>query len=176
MHGICRGLWILAGACGLLLGGSGCGYTLEGRGVFLPQHIQRVYIPVFENKSYEPGVGVLLTTEVIEEVQRRGGVRLVQEESGADAVLRGTVMDYRLDILSTDQEGQVSAYRVSIQAQIVFYDLVQKRAYWENTLSKVQDFPVQESAASTQVLEREAIEEAAEDFAKTIVAAIFLGF
>jgi outer membrane lipopolysaccharide assembly protein LptE/RlpB len=154
----------------------GCGYRLEGRGVFLPKHIRKVAVPIFENKSFERDLEIVLTEAVLREINRRGGVTLVQDAAQADAVLRGTIEEYRLDVLAADRDGRASAYRVSIRAAIVFEDLVEKKPYWQNTLSKVQDFQVDESAASTQVQERESIQKAAEDFAKTVVAAIFLGF
>jgi outer membrane lipopolysaccharide assembly protein LptE/RlpB len=163
---------------GLVLaeGLGGCGYRLEGRGVFLPQHIQKVAVPVFENKSFGRDLEIVLTNAILQEINRRGGVTLVQDVQQADAVLRGTIEEYRLDVLSADRDGRATAYRISLRASIVFDDLVVKKPYWQNTLSKVQDFQVDDSAASTDVQERDSIQKASEDFAKTLVAAIFLGF
>ena len=164
---------VLAGA--MAFGQLGCGYRLEGSGVLLPKHIRRIAVPVFQNKTFQRDLETDVTNAIIRELDRRGGVELVNEDQ-ADAVLRGTLEEYRLDILAAGADGRATAYRVTIRANIVLDDLVEKKPYWQNTLSKTQDFPIQDTAATTAVQERQSIQDASEDFAKTVVTAIFLGF
>ena len=171
---LCVAMGVLAGAIGL--GQPGCGYRLEGSGVLLPKHIRRIAVPVFQNKTFQRDLETDVTNAIIRELDRRGGVELVNDVTQADAVLRGTLEEYRLDILAAGADGRATAYRVTIRANIVLDDLVEKKPYWQNTLSKVQDFPIQDTAATTEVQERQSIQDASEDFAKTVVTAIFLGF
>ncbi len=168
----CRLTFLLLGL-GLI---TSCGYQLEGRGVFLPSHIRSVAIPVFENASLEKDLGIVLTNAVTEELNRRGGVKIISEKEGADAVLNGRIESYTFYVIATDQDGQATAYRVEIKAKLSFEDRIRKEVRWEDTLSKTVDYEVGDSAASTDIQEIEAVKEASRDFAKTVVSVVFLGF
>ena len=53
----------------------GCGYTLAGRGSFLPDYIETIGVPMFENSTTAFGVEQLLTQEVRQEFIGRGQYR-----------------------------------------------------------------------------------------------------
>ena len=51
---------------------AGCGYSLAGRGSFLPDYIRTIAIPLFENRTPFVTVEQLFTEKVRVEFQSRG--------------------------------------------------------------------------------------------------------
>jgi hypothetical protein len=74
-----------------VLAQSGCGYSLAGRGSFLPAYIQRIGIPVFENETAVFDLNRQVTERVRSEFIGRGKYTIVPESTGVDAVLTGTM-------------------------------------------------------------------------------------
>ena len=72
---------------------SGCGYALAGRGGFLPDYIETIAIPVFENNTIVFDVERLLTQEVRSAFIGRGSYRVQTDLGGADASLTGVIND-----------------------------------------------------------------------------------
>ena len=66
----------------LALGCTSCGYTLAGRGSFLPEYIETIGIPTFENRTPVFEVERLLTQEVRTAFIGRGSYRVQTDEQG----------------------------------------------------------------------------------------------
>src|SRR5215469_2115394 len=79
---------IAAAAAGLAL--PGCGYSLAGRGNFLPDYIKIIGIPPFVNHSPVPNFDQVLTEATSTEFIGRGR-RVQPTAEGADAVLTATI-------------------------------------------------------------------------------------
>src|SRR5438067_1647175 len=83
---------VLAGMlCLVSLVGSGCGYSLAGRGSFLPSYIQSIGIPPFANRTTVFNLETQLTQKVRSEFISRGKYKIQPEEANVDAVLTGEV-------------------------------------------------------------------------------------
>lgn len=107
---------ILGLGLGLLI--SGCaGYRL---GSMLPPDIKTVYVPTFINKTSEPQLEVQTTQSLIEELQRDGSLRVVNQEQ-ADVTLTVTLRNYRIQPVSYSSTARTTAreYRILMQAAIV---------------------------------------------------------
>ena len=65
----------------------GCGYSLAGRGNFLPEYIATIAIPTFANRSNRVAVEEVFTRKVVEEFTARGRYKIQAEQAGADAEL-----------------------------------------------------------------------------------------
>jgi hypothetical protein len=178
-------LWKLSLLCagGVLIGLSGCAYSLAGRGSFLPEHIQTIGIPTFANTSTQSGVAEIFTEKVIEEFASRGKYVITPDAVGVDAVLAGAVTTFTV-APETLQGGvdnptanQASRYSMVVRAQIQFRDLVADTVIWEDG-----NFAFRESwdvgEESDQFFDQQglAIERAAEEFAKTLVSRILEAF
>jgi len=59
-------------ALALLLATSACGYRFTAGGGALPQGIREVYVPIFVNKTAEPGLETLFTQAMREQLVRSG--------------------------------------------------------------------------------------------------------
>ena len=64
-----------------------CGYTFQGSGSVLPADVKRIYIPMVESQTAEPGFSATMTEALRERFERYGAVTVVESESEADAVL-----------------------------------------------------------------------------------------
>ncbi len=90
-HGLAGLLLCAAVVCG------GCGYALTGQGSFLPDYIQTIGVPLFENTTTVFEIEQTLTQQVRSEFIGRGRYRVVAAETGVDAVLNGTIKMTRED-------------------------------------------------------------------------------
>ena len=70
---------------------AGCGYSLAGRGSFLPTSIRTVAIPQIENRTNYTQIETIVTERIRNEFIGRGKYRVVTDPGGADAVLSGTI-------------------------------------------------------------------------------------
>ncbi len=175
-------VWALlaALACGAL---SGCGYSLAGQGSFLPDYIETVAIPMFENNTPVFDVEQLLTQEVRTAFISRGSYRVQTAEAGADATLTGTITDIRIAPASFSADQQASRYVFTLQAAIEFRDLTTGEVVWDDAQMVFSD--EYEVASGTGDIasvstffgqEANTVERLAVDFATTVVSSILEAF
>src|SRR6185436_15914604 len=87
---------------------AGCGYSLRGN---LPAHIKTVAVPVFRNRTSEPGVENFLTGAVVEAFSTNGRLRVVRPDR-ADSILEGEVVGYQVQSIAYDPQANVQQYRL----------------------------------------------------------------
>ena len=118
----------------LLLAASACGVRYGFAGGGLPSHIRTMAVLPFENETAAPELQGELFELLRRELRGRLGVR-EGAEATADAVVRGAIKTYDVDIpvgFSADPQQAVSARRklqVTIDIQIV--DQSNNRVLWE---------------------------------------------
>ena len=81
----------VAAVAGGSLCAAACGYSLAGRGSFLPTYIQTIGIPPFTNRTTVFNLETQLTQKVRSEFIGRGKYQILPEAANADAVLTGEV-------------------------------------------------------------------------------------
>lgn len=160
----------------------GCGYSLAGRGDFLPDYIKIVGIPTFMNLTDHPEIEEVFTDKVVEEFASRGKYVVVPEELGADAVLVGKVTTFQLVPAVLEGGGEITSdqaarYTILVQAEVVFNDAVQDEEIWADTsFSFRDDYDIGEESEDFFDMEGMALERIAEEFAKTLVSRILEAF
>src|SRR5262245_1773348 len=70
----------------------GCGYSLAGRGSFLPAYIKRIGVPLFTNNTPVVDFDRVVTEKVRTELIGRGKYTVVPETTGVDGVLSGEIL------------------------------------------------------------------------------------
>jgi outer membrane lipopolysaccharide assembly protein LptE/RlpB len=105
----------------------GCGYTLKSA---VPSYIHTLAVPVFQNNTVQFGLADQVTQALVNRFLGNGSLRIVSERD-ADAVLRGTITDYRNQVFGYTQQERATEYEVILTAQIVFRDQVKKRDLWK---------------------------------------------
>ncbi len=162
---------------------SGCGYSLAGKGNFLPDYIKVIAIPEFQNLSDRLTLDELVTRMVVDEFNTRGRYVIQAEEAGADAVLTGTVLSFDLApaVLQGSEEitssEQASTYAVIVRAQVEFKDLVRDDVIWESNAFQFRDeYEIGEDPEEFFNQEGMALQRIAEEFAKSLVSSILEAF
>ena len=162
---------------------AGCGYALAGRGSFLPEYIQTIGIPMFENRTSVFEVEQLLTEQVRQEFIGRGRYRVTAGGVGVDAVLDGEIRNIRIAPASFTADQQATRYVFTLTASIVFRDMTTDEVLWENPRMVFSDeYEVAtgdgtvESASSFFGQRSNAVVRVAADFAEAVVSAILEAF
>src|SRR4051812_48563301 len=88
----------IALACAVAMGlvVSGCGYTLSGRGSFLPAYIKVIGVPMFVNSTPVFDVEKRITERVVAEFIGRGKYTIEPRTTGVDALLTGEISSITL--------------------------------------------------------------------------------
>jgi hypothetical protein len=171
----------------LLLGGgawlaAGCGYSLAGRGSFLPAYVQSIGVPLFVNNTAVFDLEQLLTQRVRQEFLGRGRYQVRPDATGVDALLTGTIAAISIVPAAFTDQQQASRYIFVLTMQIQFRDLRADRILWENpALVFREEYEVTTGSGALDAnaffgQESNAVERIAEDFAKTVVSAILEAF
>ena len=108
-----------AAALLLLVALAGCAYSLRaGR---LRQGLEVVAVPYLENRSSEPEIEIQLTEAIIAGLIRDRTLR-VADESRADALVLGTIREYRFREVFFGGDRQAEEYEITIAVEVEVID------------------------------------------------------
>jgi hypothetical protein len=168
------------------LGAGACGYSLAGRGAFLPDYIRTIGIPLFENRTGIVTVEQMFTEKVRVEFQSRGRYAVQPTEAGADGVVRGEITGISAVPAAFGNQQLATRYRFTVSVGVKFEDATQKKVLWENpALSFSDEYDLQNQiAAGGGVVqgaafleqERALMERLSTDFARSVVSSILEAF
>lgn len=177
LHLIRRAASVLI-AVGLAAAQLGCGYALVGRGSNIPEDVQEVLLKPLENETTRSEVEQFLSQAIAEELVTRQRFRLVTEESDADAVLEGSVIDFRVTPVTFDAEGRGEEYEITIVSKMSFHRTDEdETSLWANERYIFKEnYELEASEASFFDRENLAIEESAGRFAETVITDLLEGF
>jgi hypothetical protein len=163
---------------------SACGYSLAGRGSFLPDYIRTIGIPMFGNTTPYQTVELVFTEKVRVEFQSRGQYVVTPVDTGADGVVRGTIVSISAAPVGFTDARLASRYRFTIIVAVKFDDVKQQKTLWENPAVNFSD-EYELASAQTSIggdattflgQERAAVDRMSTDFARTVVSAILEAF
>jgi hypothetical protein len=175
-----RLLCVLCALCAPLT--SACGYSLAGRGSFLPDYIKTIGVPAFTNRTPVFNLETLLTEKVRAEFIGRGKYRIVPDTDSVDAVLSAELSSASLIPISFTAQQLASRYAFTLSARVELRDLRENKIIWENpSLIFRQEYEAQsgesaQDAAAFFSHDINALERMSSDFARTIVSAILEAF
>jgi hypothetical protein len=187
---------LLLGAFGVLCAGSalmsaGCGYSLSGRGSFLPSYIKTIGIPNFTNRTNVFNIETQVTQKVRSEFIGRGKYQIVPDATGVDAVLTGEIVSATVtpSTVSTTpgvagQPGQALATGniVILTVRVELRSLHDDTVIWQNpAMSFREEYATQNARNVTDPnaffgQDATALERLSTDFAKKIVSDILEAF
>jgi outer membrane lipopolysaccharide assembly protein LptE/RlpB len=169
---------LIAGAgAALIVALSGCGYALVGRGSNVPEDVREVYLQPLENRTQRSQVEQFLTRSIADELVTRQRFAVVGSAEAADAVISGAVVGFATTPVAFDPSGRATEYEIAITAQITFKRVGSDEVLWSNDRYTFREsYPIDPSEAGFFDREDQAIEEAAERFAETMVSDLLEGF
>ncbi len=173
-------LGVLSVLCGGVL--SGCGYSLAGRGSFLPAYIRTIGVPTFANRTVVFNLETMVTQKVRSEFIGRGKYQILPEATGVDALLTGEITAVNIQPASFTPNQLASRYAITMVAKIELRDIRENKVLWENpSVMFRQEYDatggraVIDPAAFFQQ-DTNALERISTEFARTIVSAILEAF
>jgi outer membrane lipopolysaccharide assembly protein LptE/RlpB len=180
MIGRRRLLAVLSAAALLPL--SGCGYSLAGRGAFLPAYIKTIGVPLFTNNTAVFDVERQLTDAVRTELIGRGRYTVVPETTGADAVLSGEIVSITLTVAGFTGQQQAARQVLTLIARVELRDLKTNKIVWSNPglqFSEQYDLTNTTTADDPNAFLRQdanAMQRLSSEFARAVVSAMLEAF
>jgi Lipopolysaccharide-assembly len=171
----------VAAALSLAIALAGCGYALVGKGVTTDPSIKKIAVPLFKDATGRPGLDKKITDKVIEELLKRGRFEVVQEPTGADAVVEGELLRYEptaVGVTGSDQERtQASRYSVTVVARVKYAKTGAAEPIWQNErFSFTDEYEVGNATTGFFDREGQAVDRLATSFARSLVAAMLEAF
>jgi hypothetical protein len=161
---------------------SGCGYSLAGRGAFLPAHIKRIGVPMFANNTPVFQIEQKITAKVLAELIGRGRYEVKPNREDVDAVMIGEILAISIAPAAFNDQQQATRYAITLVAKIEFRDLKTDKVLWSNpslVFSEQYDVTTTQTAVDPNAFLGQnvnAMERLASEFARTVVSAILESF
>lgn len=175
------GAGCLVGAlCLMLL--SACGYSLAGRGSFLPESIKTIGVPMFANHTSVFELERRVTEKVRSELIGRGRYKVLPDSTGVDGLLTGEITGVTLAPASFTEQRQASRVVVVMTAKIEFKETATGKVLWSNpSLQFREEYEVTTGLTAFDPnaffdQNTNAYERMSSNFARSIVSAILEAF
>jgi outer membrane lipopolysaccharide assembly protein LptE/RlpB len=160
---------------------SGCGYSLAGRGSFLPSYIKTIGVPTFTNQTTVFDLERKVSERVRNEFISRGNYNVVEAATGVDALLTGEISSVTLTPSAFTEQQLASRYVVTLTAKLEFRDLKSNKVLWQNPSMQFRE---EYSVSSTTTLDPNAffgqdataLERLVTEFSRSVVSAILEAF
>ncbi|HEX8712637.1 MAG TPA: LPS assembly lipoprotein LptE [Terracidiphilus sp.] len=169
---------LLFASLAFLLGLAGCGYHTLGAATHLPPDLHTLSIPVFANNTDSYATETALTSAVIREFNARTSYRVVpQSDTGADAVLRGTILKESVSPLTYNASTQQSSsFLITMVIAVSLKDRDGHLLYQNNNYIFRQQY--QSTTVLPTFLQEDsaAVERLSRDFARQLVADVLEGY
>ena len=166
----------------LIAASLGCGYSLAGRGSYLPETITEIGIPMLVNQSTFFDVELILTEKIRAEFIGRGKYRVLPDELG-DALLTGEIVSITVNPVGFTDQQLASRYQFALTMSVELTDTQTGEILWVNdsmTFREEYELTTRSNLAlegSTFLdQERNAFDRIATDIARSIATAVFEAF
>lgn len=138
---------------------AGCGYHFPGQSESLPGDVEKLYVPLFVNKTTESGLENKLSSRISEVFARSSKISQVVSEEKAEAILLGTISRYESRALSYDKNDDISAYRSTMTADVILQRVGSKEILWEKKVSWNSDYNAAQNKGTQEDLKQLAIDD-----------------
>lgn len=148
-----------------MLSAFGCGYTFQGarapEGAFLE-------IPVFVNKTVETGIETIFTQELISEMRKAPGWKIVEPGQGR-YLIKGTIVSFTSEPHAVSVRKLAVEHRATMVVDVSFLERSTGKELWrDKNLRTFADYPVGSDVLAAERAKREAIARVAQEMASRI--------
>jgi hypothetical protein len=160
----------------------GCGYSLSGRGSFLPVYIKVIGVPMFTNTTSTYDIEKRITDRVRSELIGRGKYTVKDLDTGVDGVITGVITSITTSPTAIADNRLASRYVFLLTASVEFKDLKANKVLWSNpSMMYREEYDVTNTASATDPSaflgqDVNAQDRIATEFARSIVSAILEAF
>jgi hypothetical protein len=172
--------FLLGGLAALTL--PACGYSLSGRGSFLPASIKSIGVPLFTNSTSVYEIEQRVTDRVRAELAGRGRWTVMPTREGVDALLLGEIAAANLTPAAFNQQQQATRLVLTLVARVELRDVKANKAIWSNPgmqFSETYEVSTASSAGDANAFLRQdvnALDRLASEFARAVVSAMLEAF
>lgn len=175
-----RRAWLRSAVLLALVSTIACGYSLAGRGSFLPPHIRTIGVPLFTNSTTVPDIDRRVSERIRSELIGRGKYKVLPTVAGADAVIAGEILSISFVPAGNNDQRQATRYQVLLVAKVEFRDARDNRVIWSNPAMQFrEDSEISATSADPAAFfgqDANALDRIAAEFARTLVSAILEAF
>jgi outer membrane lipopolysaccharide assembly protein LptE/RlpB len=174
---VTRRTW-LALAAAPAAGFAGCGYHVGGHGDQLPETLQTIAIPAFTNITTRYKLTEYLPKMIAREFLTRTRYRVVAEESEADGVLKGSIVNfYAAPTLLDQATNRAAAMQLSVFINLLLIDNKTKKViYQRNNLEVRQRYEVSSDQRAYFDESDEALQRLSGEVARQVVSTVLETF
>jgi hypothetical protein len=169
---------LIAGAAAALA--TGCGYSLQGRGITTDPTVKRIGVPLFKDRTGKTGLDSRVTEAVMAELMKRARFTVVRETAGVDAVVEGEILSFTVvpvNFASNTGQTQAIRYAIAMTANVVYRKIGQSEPIWSNeAFSQRDEYDMGQDSENYFDREQLSIERLATAFARSLVAAMLEAF
>jgi hypothetical protein len=164
------------------LGLPGCGYSLSGRGSFLPASIKTIGVPLFTNTTSLFEIEQRVTDKVRAELTGRGRWTVTPTREGVDALLTGEITAANLAPAAFNEQQQATRLVLTIVSRVELRDVKANKVIWSNPgmqFSETYEVTTAASALDASAFLRNdvnALDRLASEFARAVVSAMLEAF
>ena len=159
---------------------TGCGYSLQGRGITTDASVKRIGVPLFKDRTGKLGLDTHVTQAVMVELLKRGRFSVVREAAGVDAVVEGEILAFNVTPVGFSSDTgvtQATRYAITLTANVVYRKIGQSDPIWSNdAFSQRDEYDMSEQSQNYFDREEQSIERLATSFARSLVAAMLEAF
>jgi hypothetical protein len=160
----------------------GCGYSLSGRGSFLPASIRIIGVPLFKNSTSLFEIEQKVTDKVRAELAGRGRWTVNPTSDGADALLSGEITNANLAPAAFNEQQQATRLVLTIVSRVELRDVKANKVIWANPgmqFAETYDISTTNSVLDANAFLRNdvnALDRLASEFARAVVSAMLEAF
>lgn len=172
--------FMLGGLAALAL--PACGYSLSGRGSFLPASIKTIGVPLFTNTTNLFEIEQRVTDKVRGELTGRGRWTVSPTREGVDALLTGEITNAILAPAAFNEQQQATRLVLTIVSRVELRDVKANKVIWANPsmqFSETYEVTTAASALDANAFLRNdvnALDRLTSEFARAVVSAMLEAF
>ena len=162
---------------GLLLLLTACGYHTVGASTHLPVGVRTIAVPVFTTRAQTFHTEFAFTQAVIHELNARTKYQVLNRDTDADAILRGTIVSESASPLTYDStSGQTSSYLITVTARVVLTARDGTILYRNEALTYREQYQSTQDLTLFVQEDSAAVRRLARDFAQALVGDMLESF
>lgn len=155
----------------------GCGYSFAPRGESIDNHIQKVYVDAFENKTDQAGIENYVRTAFINQFIQSSRFKIAPSIEGADGIVRGKILNLYTSTLSHLKSDLAAEERATVIIEVVFEDSANGKTIWESRdMTDSVDYALNEDINLLSNVRKQALMKLSNDMAEKAFNLMMSGF
>ncbi|MCK5218052.1 hypothetical protein KAR10_00925 [bacterium] len=168
------GVFILGALSVMVVFSTGCSDVAIRPG--LPDYMSKLAIPIFQNRTVQPDIANDITQQLIQDFLMDGRMTLTEPEK-ANAILKGTVVQYILEPLLLDVHNTPQQYKMRLILRLSLKDNQAGKVLWtEESFEENTTYYVANTLGITPEDEQTARRRMVLQLTKRIMARVIEGF